>query len=148
MNQRQILIDKNNLIEIQNEISKNIPILVSKIQNALQCDPNVVNEAIREVLRFLWLIASSDSSLSPSIKVDYAWHEFILCTREYERICAKYFGKFIHHSPGGNEDENNTKYVKTLTLYALHFGKPSEYFWGETQHFDVPANCGFCSNEH
>ncbi len=148
MNQAQILVDKNNLTDIQNEISKNIPILVSKIQNALQCDHNVANESIREVLRFLWLIAYSDSSLSPSIVVDAAWHEFILCTREYERICSNYFGKFIHHSPGGNDSENHKKYIKTLTLYALHFGKPTEYFWGDTQVFDVPANCGFCTNEH
>lgn len=148
MNQAQILVDKNNLTDIQNEISKNIPILVSKIQNVLQCDHNVANESIREVLRFLWLIAYSDSSLSPSIVVDAAWHEFILCTREYERICTTYFGKFIHHSPGGNDSENHSKYMKTLTLYALHFGKPSEYFWGDTQVFDVPANCGFCTNEH
>jgi hypothetical protein len=148
MNLTLNLIDKEKLIEVQNELSNKIPILVQKIQNSLQCDPSTANDSLCEVLRFLWLIAYSDSSLSPSIRVDTAWHELILCTREYERICTTYFGKFIHHSPGGNDSENHTKYVKTLTLYALHFGKPSEYFWGETQMFDVPANCGFCTNEH
>lgn len=146
MNQKQVLVDKKKLQEIHSEVSTNIPILVLKIQNTLQCKEEVAKEAIMEVLRFLWLITYSETSLSPAIKVDNAWHEFILCTREYERICTKYFGKFIHHSPGGNEDENQTKFVKTLTLYALHFGKPSEFFWGDTSLFDVPAQCGFCSN--
>lgn len=142
----QVLVDKKKLHEIHSEISTNIPIVVSKIKNTLQCNDEVATEALLEVLRFLWLIAYSDTSLSPAINVDNAWHELILCTREYERICTKYFGKFIHHSPGGNEDDNQTKFVKTLTLYALHFGKPSEFFWGDTSNFDVPAQCGFCSN--
>jgi len=142
----QVLVDKKKLQEIHSEISNNIPILVSKIQNTLQCNEEVATEAQMEVLRFLWLIAYSGTSLSPAIKVDKAWHELILCTREYERICTQYFGKFIHHSPGGKEDENQTKFVKTLTLYALHFGKPPEFFWGDTSSFDVPAQCGFCSN--
>lgn len=147
MNVSSTIVDKDTLQKIQTEISNNIPILVRKIQNALQSDESIANDALREVLRFLWLIAYSESSLSPSKKVDDAWHELILCTREYERICTSYFGRFLHHSPGGNEDENQAKFVKTLTLYALHFGKPPEYFWGETTSYDVPAQCGFCSNE-
>jgi hypothetical protein len=146
MNQSQVLVDKQKLQEIHSEISNNIPILATKIQNALQCNAEVANEVLTEVLRFLWLIAYSDSSLSPSILVDNAWHELILCTREYERVCWQYFGKFLHHSPGGNEQDNQTKFMKTLTLYALHFGKPPEFFWGDTTMFDVPAQCGFCSN--
>ncbi|MBL8004248.1 MAG: hypothetical protein JNL36_04030 [Candidatus Kapabacteria bacterium] len=142
----QVLVDKKKLQEIHSEISNNIPILVSKIQNTLQCNVEVATEALMEVLRFLWLIAYSGTSLSPAIKVDNTWHELILCTREYERICTQYFGKFIHHSPGGNEQDNQTKFVKTLTLYALHFGKPPEFFWGDTTMFDVPAQCGFCCN--
>lgn len=146
MNQRQVLIDKKKLHEIHTEISDNIPILVTKIQNVLHCSKEVADKALTEVLRFMWLIAYSDSSLSPSILVDNAWHELILCTREYERVCNQYFGRFLHHSPGGNESDNQTKFVKTLTLYALHFGKPPEFFWGDTSNFDVPAQCGFCSN--
>lgn len=35
----------------------------------------------------------------PSQAVDIAWHEFILCTREYERFSQKSFGRFLHHTP-------------------------------------------------
>ena len=35
----------------------------------------------------------------PSQVVDVAWHEFILCTRDYERFCQHAFGRFLHHTP-------------------------------------------------
>ncbi len=54
MNQSQVLVEKQKLQEIHSEISKNIPILATKIQNALQCNAEVANEALTEVLRFFW----------------------------------------------------------------------------------------------
>ena len=30
---------------------------------------------------------------------DDAWHEFILCTREYAGFCRKAFGRYLHHKP-------------------------------------------------
>jgi hypothetical protein len=35
----------------------------------------------------------------PSQVVDFAWHEFILHTRAYERWCDAAFGKLLHHTP-------------------------------------------------
>lgn len=35
----------------------------------------------------------------PSQAVDDAWHEFILFTRDYQRFCARAFGRFLHHTP-------------------------------------------------
>lgn len=35
----------------------------------------------------------------PSQIVDELWHEFILCTRDYQRFCARAFGRFLHHTP-------------------------------------------------
>jgi len=35
----------------------------------------------------------------PSQIVDEAWHEFILCTREYTEFCQRAFGRFLHHTP-------------------------------------------------
>ena len=35
----------------------------------------------------------------PSQVVDELWHEFILCTREYEKFCQQAFDMFLHHTP-------------------------------------------------
>ena len=35
----------------------------------------------------------------PSQVADFAWHEFILHTRAYERWCDTAFGKLLHHTP-------------------------------------------------
>jgi len=140
-------VEKSELRNILGEILKNVPILVTKIQDCLYCSADSSKDSLLEVLRFLWIISISGESLSPSKIVDDAWHELILCTREYERICSLYFTKFIHHSPGGTESENQSKYRKTLTLYALHFGTPPEYFWGKTTEFDTLSRCGLCTTE-
>jgi hypothetical protein len=35
----------------------------------------------------------------PSQVVDDLWHELILYTRNYQSICQKAFGRFLHHTP-------------------------------------------------
>jgi len=35
----------------------------------------------------------------PSRVVDALWHEFILCTVDYQAFCQAAFGKFLHHVP-------------------------------------------------
>lgn len=35
----------------------------------------------------------------PSRAVDVAWHEFIVCTREYHWFCRSTLGRFLHHTP-------------------------------------------------
>lgn len=35
----------------------------------------------------------------PSRSVDFAWHEFILFTRQYQQFCQQAFGRFLHHTP-------------------------------------------------
>lgn len=35
----------------------------------------------------------------PSQVVDDLWHEFILCTKNYDTFCRQGFGRFLHHTP-------------------------------------------------
>lgn len=32
--------------------------------------------------------------------IDFAWHEFILMTKDYEDFCHHYCDRFLHHTPG------------------------------------------------
>lgn len=40
--------------------------------------------------------------ISPAPDVDIFWHAHILHTRKYQKDCAEFFGKYIHHTPFGS----------------------------------------------
>ncbi|MGH8584811.1 MAG: glycine-rich domain-containing protein [Gammaproteobacteria bacterium] len=64
-----------------------------------------IGDVISELKKYFHIIRESkengtDAFLSmPSQIVDEAWHEFILCTREYAEFCQQAFGRFLHHTP-------------------------------------------------
>jgi hypothetical protein len=39
-----------------------------------------------------------------SLRVDEAWHQFILYTAEYLTFCQRYFGRYVHHRPSNAPD--------------------------------------------
>lgn len=120
------------------------PVLFAKITAALDCSDSEVGVALREVIRFLYLVANNDSGmLTPSHRVDLVWHEFILCTRAYERFCSEQFGRFIHHTPGGESEQNRQQYRKTLKSYRAVFGEPDPSYWPTGSSTPQP-DCGPC----
>jgi hypothetical protein len=123
------------------EILNKIPILQKRIQNTLETDPLTAQQGLSEVIKFLFLISETNQKLTPSQKVDLVWHEFILCTKMYNEICHTHFGRFVHHHPGGTDEENRQQYKITLKAYSEHFGEPPYFFWGTDQNFE---NCGSC----
>lgn len=129
------------LSELTDEIFTEIPILQERIQNILEADHDVARQGLQEVLKFLLLISETNKKLTPSQKVDLIWHEFILCTRIYNEVCHTHFGRFIHHHPGGTNEENRRQYKNTLKTYSDNFGEPPYFFWGTEQNFE---NCGSC----
>ena len=115
-------------------------ILFSKIMAALQCDREEEPAALREVLRFLSLAAHYEhGQLTPSHRVDLAWHEFILCTRAYQAFCEARFGRMIHHDPG---EQHRKQFQETLRCYRQRFGLPDRRFWAGKQ--GDPFGCGSC----
>ena len=104
----------------------------------------VARRALQEVLRFMFLVFLADDILTPSQRVDLAWHEFILTTRPYHKFCEKHFGQYIHHSPGGTDEENRTQFQRTLQLYREHFDAPDDYFWGHNCLDLSDTACGAC----
>ncbi|WP_309396323.1 glycine-rich domain-containing protein [Cerasicoccus maritimus] len=120
------------------------PLLGEKIASALACDAPTATEALTEAIRFLALVAQSVTPLTPSHKVDLAWHEFILFTRDYHAFCQQHFGKYIHHTPGGGTDQNHRQYHATLAAYQAAFGPPSIRFWDNPNLGPAASNCGAC----
>jgi hypothetical protein len=93
---------------------------------------------IEEYRKFLFLSMVSPEMVTPSLRVDEAWHLHLLYTRSYwQELCVKTLGRLIHHQPstgGQQEDEKfSGLYVRTLDLYAGIFGEPPEDIWGRRQ---------------
>ena len=130
--------------QLTQKILNDNPVLVDKISAAAKIEAAEVPELLQEVVRFLYLIAQSEKRLTPSLPVDLGWHEFILCTRYYMDFCTEFFGRYIHHHPGGDEAENQQQYSLTLKLYAQEFGNPPQKYWDYIS-IDIEVSCGSCS---
>lgn len=126
---------------IANNIFKEVAVLKNKFKAIDLLKEVEPQKAMIEVLKFLNLIYISNERLTPSLKVDLAWHEFILCTKLYQQHCQEFYQRFIHHHPGGDDTENLNNFRKTIQLYQKHYGQPPTLFWGNTS---LKADCGSC----
>ncbi len=130
------------------------PVLIGKISKALESEPDLVPRALAEVVRFLALVAehagdpsstgSARRMLTPSHRVDLVWHELILFTRLYDQFCKTHFGRFLHHTPGGTDEDNHRQFRETQRAYRDAFGEPDAYFWGDSPPSLDDFGCGSC----
>lgn len=116
------------------EILEAAPLLRTKLARSLFCKPSECQTALEEVIKFMILAAeNSTGPVTPSARVDVAWHEFILFTKTYFSFCQNTLGRMIHHEPSDNHDLNAGQYAMTLALYQQRFGKPPIDYWGGQQ---------------
>jgi hypothetical protein len=90
--------------------------------------------AIADYKRFIYLICTSGTVLTPSEEIDAVWHLHLLYTRDYwDRFCGEMLKRKIHHGPtkGGAAEAGTylTGYQRTLTLYEEVFGPPPPALW-------------------
>lgn len=90
---------------------------------------------IEEYRRFLFLMAVSEHSITPSITVDEAWHLHLIYSQNYwVELCLYTIGKPLHHNPSsGNVIEDSgfeSAYCETIKLYRHFFGDPPADIWG------------------
>ncbi len=64
-----------------------------------------------------------------SSRVDEAWHQFVLFTRQYVDFCQRYFGKYLHHNPSNAPDVPESEGSVPSTAEA--FRDRYESFFGE-----------------
>jgi hypothetical protein len=121
------------------------PQLASKLARALLCSPAQVQQGLGEVIKFLVLAAENKvGMLTPSRRVDLAWHELILYTRTYSEFCMQQFGKPIHHEPDGEMAANQRQYRLTLDCYRARFGEPDKEWWDSPD--QLTEQCGSCES--
>ena len=84
----------------------------------------------REAKRMLYLHARTKQPVSPSLKVDDAWHEMLMFTRFYQKY-ADFIGSFVHHDPTPGMPDGGKMYAKTKEMYEKEFGMaPDPRYWG------------------
>jgi hypothetical protein len=70
-----------------------------------------------------------------STRVDEAWHQFVLFTRQYTDFCQRFFGKFLHHNPSNApaiteiSRENPSTFGDFSSRYEEVFGEPLPDIW-------------------
>lgn len=70
-----------------------------------------------------------------SLRVDEAWHQFILFTKQYSEFCERFFGRYVHHSPSNSPDALAPPPVPVATFaefgerYEELFGAPLPAVW-------------------
>jgi hypothetical protein len=96
-------------------------------------------EVIQEYKKFMFLVAVSGHSVSPSDPVDQVWHLHMIYTRSYwDEFCHGILGVPVHHNPtkGGREERKKhvNMYDRTAESYLKYFGKPQPaHIWIDTK---------------
>lgn len=130
--------------QLVDELVLEVPVLIDKIKKGALVEEKEVKPLLIQVVCFLFLIGRTNQKLTPSHRVDMAWHEFILCTKLYHRFCDKHFKRFIHHHPGGKEESNQEQFQLTHQMYRELIGIPPERFWGKNPTSHTQSDCGVC----
>jgi hypothetical protein len=109
------------------DVSRLFPSVVERIKRENHVRRKTAERWLLEALRFLDACAESPEPISPSKKVDAAWHAFILHTRQYTDWCEKRYGQYIHHVPSGKPDPRS--YVRAYRLLTTRHGRLSPRVW-------------------
>ena len=100
---------------------------------------------LREALRFLDACATAERPISPSKRVDKAWHEFILHTELYTAWCDQRYGRYIHHTPWSEPDAD--AYERAYSMLTSRHGPLDKRIWPDPRRTRVPyggAAAGGC----
>ena len=104
------------------------PVLLNKMEEELGISQEEAQTLFDDVKKFLALSLTAHQPLAPPHAVDKGWHLFILFTRDYERFCREYCGRFVHHVPEDpfSTDKDYESIPRTCSAASSVFGELSE----------------------
>jgi hypothetical protein len=99
-------VERENLTSLQQAaLGFEAPYVVEKlVKNRTADSEDDAALLFREAKRYL-VLAQSDRSVAwqmQSLRVDEAWHQFVLFTAQYAEFCRHHFGHFVHHAPSNS----------------------------------------------
>jgi hypothetical protein len=90
-------------VTISDILAYRAPFLIEKlVKNRIADSEEEAEGLFAEVKKYL-VVTRSDDEVSwkmYSVRVDEAWHQFILYTDAYTEFCEQFFGGYVGHSPG------------------------------------------------
>jgi hypothetical protein len=114
------------------------PYLIEKLVKNAIVDTEREGEALfREVKRYL-VLADLDPDRAwnmYSLRVDEAWHQFILFTRQYIDFSQTYFGRYVSHNPSNAPKVDYGRPIEQTTFeqfqarYEELFSEPLPDIW-------------------
>jgi hypothetical protein len=114
------------------------PYLIEKlVKNAIVDTPEEGEALFREVKRYL-VLADLDQERAwnmYSLRVDEAWHQFILFTRQYIDFSQRFFGRYVSHNPSNAPKVEDARPVEKTNFDQFHtryqelFGEPLPDVW-------------------
>lgn len=114
------------------------PFLIEKLVKNSIVDTEAEAEALfREVKRYLVLSDQNSDRVWNmwSLRVDEAWHQFILYTREYIEFCQRFFGRYVPHNPSNApkielaRPVDKTSFAQFQEKYQELYGEPLPDVW-------------------
>jgi hypothetical protein len=108
-------------------LQQRYPSIIKRISRERMVRKTTAARWLHETMKFLDLCAGSAEELAPSKRVDHAWHEFLLHTREYEQWCHDRYRQYIHHTPMDSPDGD--AYGRTLDLLEARYGERDRKIW-------------------
>lgn len=116
------------------------PFVVDKlVKDRIADTPAEAEQLFTEAKKFLVLCAATTDAVCEmySVRVDEAWHQFILFTAEYTDYCSRFFGRYVPHSPniapGGpphdDTPSNSMSFADFRSRYEAFFGESLPDMW-------------------
>jgi hypothetical protein len=122
------------LPKLRQAVTFEAPFVVDKLLKDRIADSRAEAEQLfTEAKRFVVLCAATpDASCEMySVRVDEAWHQFILFTAEYTDFCHRFFGRYIPHSPNTAEAGQDSGGTASSSMSFADFRDRYESLYGE-----------------
>jgi hypothetical protein len=122
---------------MQEYVAFRAPYVIEKLVMNKTCATAAEAEALfEEAKRYLWLQESDRSLAFPmfSLRVDEAWHQFVLFSVEYTSFCERFFGRYLHHAPANAPPTHATReatWDEFVDAYEKLFGARPPALWDD-----------------
>jgi hypothetical protein len=121
-------------------------IFVTTYIKHIGCNVSTAHQHFEELVKFLTVSNECRELCAPSANLDVAWHDFILCTKDYEEFCQRTFGRTIHHRPSSKPEA--VAYGRTRASAEQRFGQLDLYMWPlDTALAGDCSDCKACTDE-
>ncbi|TDY16778.1 hypothetical protein B0G81_7888 [Paraburkholderia sp. BL6665CI2N2] len=130
--------DRETLARYESVLRYEAGYLIDKlVKERIVDSPEEGESLFAEVKKFL-ILSYVDSDVTwnmYSVRIDEAWHQFVLFTRQYTDFCRRYFGEYVHHIPSGpleplgHATRRPSTFEAFRARYESFFGNPLPDVW-------------------